>query len=390
MRVLTVTPIYPGKAFPAQGVFVHERQRHLPKDIDVTVVRARPYFPGLAHFRRHLRSDIPAIESVDGIAVHDLRFFYIPGVLKGLDGTFLLHALAEFWRTHGPFDLIDAHFLYPTGFAAAELARRVGVPAVVTERGTAASYVDLARRARMRSAIDGATRLVTVSASLAEVCRSIAGRALDVRVIPNGVDGDVFHPGDAEEARRSVGLSGRGPFLLTVGGLVPRKGVLRVLEVLPELIGRFPDLRYVVVGAGGVEGDYEAAIRARIESAGLSSHVVLVGAVDHARLAAYYRAADLFVLSTSNEGWANVLQESLASGTPVVTTDVGGNREVVGDENQGRIVPFGDPAALLAAIRDGLGRTYDRARIAAYGRRRTWKNVGEDVAQVYREALLGR
>ena len=76
-------------------------------------------------------------------------------------------------------------------------------------------------------------------------------------------------------------------------------------------------------------------------------------------------------------------------GTPVVTTDVGGNREVLGGEDRGRVIPFGDAAALESALVEALETRWDREAIATWGRRRDWRHVGEEVAAVYREAIDG-
>jgi teichuronic acid biosynthesis glycosyltransferase TuaC len=390
MRVLTVTPLFPGAAAPAEGVFIKERQRHLPAGVHVTVSRWRPWFPFVALVKPHLRAKHPRREIVGGLEVFDCRFPYVPGFWKSADGDFLGRALRRFAKTHAAFDLFDAHFTHPAGAGAVIAARGLGLPVVVTERGTIGSYAQDGRRAKMAAALRGATRLIAVSSSLAEIMREVAGRDLDVRVIPNGIDRAVFSPGDRIAARAKLGLADRGPVLLTVGGLVPRKGVARVLEILPELRARHPDLVYVVAGGGGAEGDHETAIRRAIAERGLGGCVRLAGAIAHEDLAAYYRAADVFVLSTQNEGWANVLQEALACGTPVVTTDVGGNRELVAGERHGLIVPFGDPRALRAAVADALAHRWDHRAIAEHGGRRDWRTVGEEVRAVYDEALNAR
>lgn len=390
MRVLTVTPLFPSVADPAQGVFIKERQRHLPPEIKTVAARFRPRFPLFGLVRRYQASELPAVETVDGIEVHDVRFFYFPGILKGCDGDFLARSLDRFVARHGPFDLLDAHFTYAAGYAAVKVGKRRGLPVVCTERGTIGTYHDAARREKIAWTLRNATRLVAVSASLAAIMKEIGGGDLDVRVVPNGVDGKVFCPGDRSAARARIGIGDDRCVLLTVGGLVPRKGVQRVLERLPSLVARRPNLFYAVVGGGGAEGDHEATVRRKIDESGLGDHVRLFGAVAHDRLVDYYRAADVFVLSTSNEGWANVLSESLATGTPVVTTDVGGNREVVDSKDCGIVVPFGDGAALEAALEAAIEKNWDRAAIARMGSRRSWTAVGRDVADIYREATLGR
>ena len=105
---------------------------------------------------------------------------------------------------------------------------------------------------------------------------------------------------------------------------------------------------------------------------GLGQRVHFLGALPPEEVQRAVAAADVMVLATSNEGWANVLLEALACAVPVVATDVGGNAEVISRADLGTIVPFGDHAALLAAIRDALQRDWDRASIRRYAEENDW------------------
>jgi glycosyltransferase involved in cell wall biosynthesis len=98
-------------------------------------------------------------------------------------------------------------------------------------------------------------------------------------------------------------------------------------------------------------------------------------------------AADVFVLATRNEGWANVILEAMACGLPVVATDVGGNREVVAHAGLGAIVPYGDPAALIEAVDTALGKAWDRAAIRAYARANDWSHRIERLIALHGEVL---
>jgi glycosyltransferase involved in cell wall biosynthesis len=160
-----------------------------------------------------------------------------------------------------------------------------------------------------------------------------------------------------------------------------------VLEVLPRLHRRHPDLLYVVVGGGSVEGDMSGELARMIREKDLEGRVRLEGPRPPQILPAYYSAADLFVLPTTNEGWANVLVESLACGTPVVTTDVGGNREVVCRDTLGIVIPTGDRGALEEALVTGLARSWNRTAIAAHAARRDWSQVAHEVVRVFRKVL---
>lgn len=115
-----------------------------------------------------------------------------------------------------------------------------------------------------------------------------------------------------------------------------------------------------------------AALREQVARLGLSDRVIFTGPMSPDRLRVPLSAADAFVLATRNEGWANVFLEAMACGLPVVTTDVGGNREVVCRDELGTVVPFGDSETLEAAIAGALECQWDRDEIVAYARTNTW------------------
>jgi glycosyltransferase involved in cell wall biosynthesis len=160
--------------------------------------------------------------------------------------------------------------------------------------------------------------------------------------------------------------------LVTVGGLVERKGFHRVIACLPALLEAHPDLYYLVIGGPSPEGDMTQALKDQAAALGLGERVRFLGPVSPDRLKHPLSAADLFVLSTRNEGWANVILEAMACGLPVVASDVGGNPEVVRGPELGTIVPFDDQAALTAAVDEALTRSWDRQTIRAYAEANSW------------------
>jgi Glycosyltransferase len=153
---------------------------------------------------------------------------------------------------------------------------------------------------------------------------------------------------------------------------VERKGFHRVIELLPRLLRRHPELVYLVVGGPSPEGDWSQRLRQQVSSLGLEERVRFLGPVAPRELRYPLSAADLFVLATSNEGWANVFLEAMACGLPVVTTDVGGNREVVCSDTLGIVVPFGEPEPLADALLEALEREWDREAIIAHARANSW------------------
>lgn len=378
-RLVVFTTLFPNPGQPNAGLFIRERMFRVGKLLPLTVVAPVPWFPfqGLIRkWRPHFRPDSPRVEIQDGIEIRHPRFFSVPGLFKSLDGLFLAlgSVVTLAWlKRRGGFDLIDAHFAYPDGYAATLLGRWFGVPVTITLRGTEVPLSRLpARRKRIVAALQRAAHIFAVSDSLRRHAVALGAPTEKIEVIGNGVDIEKFCPLPKQEARDRLGLPADAPVLVSVGALVERKGFHRVLHCLPALRREFPQLRYLIVGGASPEGDMSAELRRQVAELGLSEAVIFLGALPPQELKVPLSAADVFVLATRNEGWANVLLEAMACGLPVVTTDVGGNAEVVATPEVGTIVPFGDAPALEQALAEALRREWDRAAIIDYALTNSW------------------
>ncbi|MCB1876799.1 MAG: glycosyltransferase [Chromatiales bacterium] len=379
--ILVFSSLFPHPGEPRAGLFVAQRMFRVGQHRPLVVVAPRPWFPlqGLIRrFRPHFRPPAPDHQVLDGFDVYYPRFFCIPGVLKFLDGWFMYRGARQVVaRLHaeGRVQAIDAHFAYPDGYAATRLGREFHTPVTITLRGTEPRIANYRLRGRLqRRALQRADRLFAVAGSLARVAQGQGIAQSKIRVIGNGVDTKRYSPVDRQEARDALGIARDAPVLVSVGGLVERKGFHRVIERLPGLLERFPGLCFLIVGSGGPEGDMEAQLRAQVRAAGLEGAVRFLGALPPDQLKFPLSAADVFVLATRNEGWANVFLEAMACGLPVVTTDVGGNAEVVCSEELGIVVPFGDGQALETAISQALQQDWNREAILAYARENEWDN----------------
>jgi glycosyltransferase involved in cell wall biosynthesis len=388
--ILVFSTLFPNGAQPHAGIFIRERMFRVARYLPLVVVAPIPWFPlqGLIrHFRPHFRASAPRLEVQQGIEVHHPRFFSIPGVGKWLDGLFL--ALGSY-RTvrrlcrERDLDVIDSHFGYPDGYAATLLGRWLGLPVAITLRGTEIRHSRTPwLRPLLVKGLRRAQRILTVSDSLRQHAISLGIPADRITVVGNGVDTEKFFPMDAGAARRAWGLPEVGRFLITVGGLVERKGFHRVIEVLPALRERYPDLHYLIVGGASAEGDWSEKLRAMVRDAGLQDWVHFMGALPHERMREVLSAADLFVLATRNEGWANVLLEAMACRLPVVATDVGGNAEVIGSASLGHIVPFDDRQALRHALEQALEQDWNHDAIAAHARANSWDERVERLREIF-------
>ncbi len=376
--LVVFSALFPSAARPGAGLFIRERMFRVAQHRPLAVVSPQPWFPAQSLIRRlrpGYRPQAPALEIQQGICVYHPHYLSVPGLLRQFDGWSM--ALASFGlmrklKRQGA-QLIDAHFTYPDGEAATRLGRWLGLPVTVTLRGTEVPHSrNPALRPRLTRTLQAAARVFSVSDSLRRLAIELGAAAEKTEVVGNGVDTACFQPVDRADARARFGLPDSAKVLGSVGALVERKGMHRVIDVMPGLIKHHPDLHYLIVGGSSPEGDNRAELTAQVARLGLAGRVHFLGALPPDELKWPLSASDVFVLATRNEGWANVFLEAMACGLPVVATDVGGNAEVVCRAELGSIVPFGDSAALQQALDAALNKDWDRAAILDYAQTNQW------------------
>jgi len=391
MKLLTFSSLFPNREMPSHGIFVENRLRHLVEHgrVEAQVVAPVPWFPfSSARFGRYATyARVPARETRFGLDVRHPRYLVAPRI--GMNFTPLTMALAArptvaAIRASGfDFDAIDAHYFYPDGVAAALLARWFDRPLVITARGSDVTELPAhaGPRRMIRWAAREASAIVTVCTALKTRLALLGADAGKIDVLRNGVDLRGFTPVDRDAAREALSLPKQGQVVASVGHLIPRKGHELVIEALATL----PDATLLIAGSGP-EGPALARLAERL---GVSARVRFLGQLAHQRLPSVYAASDALVLASSNEGWANVLLEAMACGTPVVATDVGGSREVVDAPEAGVLVRERDTRHIADALRGLLAALPDRAATRRYAERFSWDETTRGQERLF-ASLLAR
>ena len=329
-----------------------------------------------------------------GLKIEHPTFFYVPAVLKFLNGVSLfLSILPRVIRLRRKFnfDLIDAHFAIPDGVAAILLGYWFRRPVVITLRGFEHQFVEYRlRRMMMRWALRRATRVIAVSRPLAALAQRLGVAPERIEVIENGVDVDKFKPMDAAEARRLVGIDADTRLLVCVGHLVPLKGFHRIIGALPELREEFPNLTLAIIGgAASTSGKYPQQLQQLVRDLGLSSHVIFPGSLPADRVAQWLNASDLFVLCSDREGCPNVVWEAMACGRPVVSPKVGAVEQMVPPEAGILFDTPSDARALLRSVSLALNTDWDFQRIRKHAEAHTWASVALRVMRQWQIAVDG-
>ena len=391
MRILTYTRLYPNAKMPEHGIFVARRVEAMARQggHQIEVVAPVPYYPKFlpATGEWNALKLIPEVEERDGLNVYHPRYFNPPkiGMAKYGDwmaqGSYdLLHRLL---KSDFQFEVIDAHFVYPDGYAAVKLGQRLKRPVIVTARGS-----DLTRNKNLphivpllQEVLRGAAQLIAVSEELRDNFLELGATPDKIHVIPNGVDTSFFTPMTREAARRALTLNTDDCWLVAVARLERNKGQWLILEALKKIgLDELKNRRIKVALVG--QGESRAELEKISQAAGLGDIVHFVGQQNPEKIRIWYNAANVNILASSREGSPNVVLEALACGIPVLASGAGNNAAIIHAGSNGFVFPIENAEALKIALLLALDHPWDRQAIAASGSQRNWAAVAREVESV--------
>ena len=389
MKVLLFSSLYPSTVRPIHGIFVETRLRELLKtgQVQAKVVAPVPWFPSKSpRFGEYAQfAATPRFEHRNGLDVHHPRYLLLPKVGMNLAPyTMALGALSTVRRLQREgfdFDLIDAHYYYPDGVAAGLLAKWLGKPFFVTARGTDLNLIPeypFPRKLILKTA-SAASGSIGVCKALIDSLEQLGADPVKLHTLRNGVDLERFTPEPRELARQRLGLQAQGPYLLSVGHLIERKGHHIAIEALVAL----PGVTLLIAGSG----PEERALKSLASRLGVSDRVHWAGVVPQTELKWWYSAADVLTLCSSREGWANVLLEAMACGTPVIATDIWGTSEVVSTEAAGRLMERRDARALADAWHDLMSAMPARSATRQYAEGFSWDATTQGQWQLFESVV---
>lgn len=388
LKVLTFTSLYPNTEMPQLGVFVENRLRNLLQDTDIEshVFVPVPWFPFSQYcgekYAKYAR--ISKKDNRHGIKVTYSRYFHLPKI--GMNMQAISMAISSYFqikriiREGYNFELIDAHYVYPDGVAAVLLAKMLNKPVVITARGSDLNVYRkyFVPRILIKWATKKANALITVCQALKDVLADMSVAGEKVTVLRNGVDLDLFSPlEDREKARRKLGLEGKT--LLMVGRLVGLKGHKLAIQALALI----KNTSLLIIG----EGEEKERLEQLVEELSLGERVRFIGAVAHSELAAYYSAADALLLASSSEGWANVILEAMACGTPTVATNVGGTSEIICSPEAGVLVKDRTAEGIAHAIEQLIDNYPNRQATRAYAEKFSWLETSHGQKQLFQNII---
>jgi len=282
------------------------------------------------------------------------------------------------------FDLIHAHFAWPSGYAGAKLKEKYNIPLIITAHGY--DIYDLPfrnelLRKKVEYALNSADCVITVSNSNLKYINKLNIKT-SVKIIPNGFRSDLFYPIPKDRARKKLNLSINKKIILNVGNLVEVKGHEYLILAIKEILKRRKDVMCIIVGSGELKKGLEKLVK----KLNLQDHIKFVGAKPHEEIPLWMNACDVFVLPSSKESFGIVQIEAMACGKPIVATHNGGSEEII-KEKTGILVEPRNPKQLKEALNKALDKEWNGQKIVEYSKRFSWEEIVKKILDIYRETL---
>lgn len=379
MRILFISTTFPDAGSPARGTYNSALCRALSREHEVRVIAPRFFTEVFGLRRGRQRFLLPADIAQCGISVHYPTYWYTPKILQrsyGVQMWWSVRSTVQCAIREFRPDAVLSYWAHPEGEVGVRAARLADCPAAVIVGGTDVLLLPRlpGRGERVRKVLQQSDAVITVSDGLRDAVVDLGVAPDRVRTIYQGIDSSVFHTRQTRSAaRRQLGLESECAQLVWVGRLVPVKALPVLIEAAVLLRNCQIAFQLHLLG----DGPLRSALEHQVAQAGLRDHIRFHGAVGHDQLGDWYRAADLSVISSDSEGLPNVLRESLACGTPFVSTDVGSVREIA-QPDISLLVPPRNPAALADAIRSLLNQ--EARDLAALYQARSWEACAMETA----------
>ncbi len=386
MKLLFISNLFPDSGEPNRGLVNARLLRHLAAWAEIRVLSPRPALAGWWG-GEGLGKALPEDAQ---FAPCYLKVPYIPKIGSQFnDWLYALRLKSSLLalRKDFSFDAVLCSWLYPDAAAVARLAQMMDFPFVAVAQGSDVhQYLDMPSRCRrIVSAVNRSATTVARSKELARLLQVAGVEREKLQVIYNGVETDIFKPGDQAAEREALGLSSKARIILYVGNLLPVKNPRLALESLAKLAALDPvsEYRLVMVGTGPME----TALKQDAEALGIAEWLVWAGAQKPAQVARYLRACDVLCLPSLNEGMPNVLLEALATGRPVVATNVGGIAEILNRPELGKLVASRDAGQMASALHIVLARLPAETEIVRIGREYSWADTAKSYYQLLQRAV---
>ena len=385
MNVLIVSHLWPRADFPHLGIFVADQAVELARHCTISVIAPvdlthRSEELGLRELlagrpKYHSRSK-PEFIQVGQVQPQIVTFRAAPfrQALALATAKNLAQALESLDLRS--VDLVHAHTLFPDGLACSLWLKDKPIPLIVTAHGSDVHSMPAGVQKALPRLMERADHMIAVSRALADRLMALGANPQKITVLPNGFASELFDlkTWPARDPHRLV-------FLGRLGAIKRADLLIQAVSLLPKSI------RLDVAGDGAERGRLERLV----ESLKLTQRVRFVGALARAEVPPFLAGAALMCLVSQKEGWPTVIFESLACGTPVLATAVGGIPEALRDPNLGTLIPADiAPDKLAVQIQAALDRRWDHAAIRQHALHYSWQALASRIVELYKKLISAK
>jgi len=384
MNLLVITNNFPDQQNKySGGIFVKEQIQSL-KGYFKNIYVISP----VAHGMEYLRKTSYENYKFDNVYVFfpkhfnfPLFYFYFRNLWSYLENRAIYKLINE---KSLKFDLIHAHFTWPSGVNATRLKKKLKLPLIITEHISSGELKDTVfkRDQLYIKTFLESNAIIRVNKGDIPIFNTIQVPPDNIYSVPNGYDSDKFLILNMENCRTKLELPIDKKIILNVGNLYHEiKGHKYLIEAMSEVIEHRKDVLCIIVGSGKLHNK----LKKQIESSGLNNHVKLVGGKPHNEIPIWMNACDVFVLPSLRESFGIVQVEAMACGKPVVATRNGGSEEIVTSNDYGMLCEPSNPKQLADKIIGALGKNWNPEIISNFASQYRWDYIANKLLSVYNE-----
>lgn len=391
LKVLIFTNLFPTPGSRSFAIFNAQLVRKLQECCEIVVVCPLPWFPRWRVLRRFPHwfefAEVPAEYHLDGVQVHVAKYPMIPKVSGSIQSLLVfVGSVLTVLRLHRKFefDIMCSMWLYPDAVASNWIAALLKLPLVPVALGCDVNRMlfEPGKRRQILSMLRRAPEVITVSEELRRILLMEGIPAERVTTIPNGVDVELFSARPTGPARLQLALPLDKRLIVYVGRLSEEKNLLNLLEAIALLKEKRVDFVLQIVGGG----EQHSILEARIRSLQIQDLVRLAGPQPHSNIPLWLSAADVFCLPSIREGCPNVVLEAIASGRPVVASNVGGIPSMVPNDC-GLLIDPHNVMDLANALNVALSQNWDANQIASRVHKNSWASAAKRYVEIFERAI---
>ncbi|RJQ23914.1 glycosyltransferase family 4 protein [Candidatus Parcubacteria bacterium] len=385
-HVVIVTNLFPNPQEKTKGQFIFQLVEHLKEKTIITVISPIPFFPKINFFKNiplYKFSQIPSIEKQKGYDVHFCRHLVFPklGFLTPFFLFFPLLLKVLKIQKDSPISILNAHWIFPDGVACSFIGKFLQIPTILSARGCDVNlYPKLfGRYSQIKKALLRSSAVTAVCDDLKNQIITLGIPEEKIETIPNGINLNNFRPLDKKHCRKQLNAEKSGNILLFIGSLDEVKATHYLIRAFFHISKQEAKCKLWIVG----EGPLKKKLQDLAEELGIDDKVTFFHPQPHHLIPVFMGACDVFCLPSIREGRPNVIIEALASGRPVIATNIGGIPELIQHGYNGYLFEAGDVDALVQFILKALQQVWSSEKIRGSVEHLKWSESAQAYLKLY-------